>query len=89
MSDKEENKAQASCCDDCATQDDLCKEAVVEDRRLKHWIIKWSVQYVSIVVAIVVCAITYGYVFQNKEFEGEVTSGIIDNFFTVIKFMFN
>lgn len=68
--------------------DSHSQEAKKEERRLRHWVIKWFVRFSSFTTTLLLSAILYGYIFQERELEDDIATGLIDNVFTVIKFMF-
>lgn len=70
---------------ECKTE---CSELDIENHRLKHWVIKWSVIFGSFITSCLVGSFIYGYLFKDKDYEGSVAGTAIETIFSVLKFVF-
>ena len=62
--------------------------AVKEERLIRHWVIRWMVMFSSLITLLIVVSLLYSYTFQKRDFESAATSSVIENMFTVLKFLF-
>lgn len=70
----------------CPTSDEV--EERRERRKMQHWLIRYVLIVTSILAFMLVGGGLYGWLFQSKEFLGEVVLGYITHFFDVLKYIF-